>query len=170
MQLVEAGLLELDAPVQRYLPEFQLADPVSSAQITVRQLLNQTSGIPVTAAGDLLLEFQPGSLRQGMAELRTVQPHAAPGAAYEYAKANYMLLGMIIEATSHQPYAAYVQNNIFDPLEMTHTGLDSGGAIGHRYWFGVPLPDPMPYDATFASVPTGGVTSTAADMAHYLSM
>ena len=170
MQLVEAGLVELDAPVQRYLPEFQLADPAASAQITVRQLLNQTSGIPVTAAGDLLLEFQPGSLQEGMADLRTVQPHAAPGAAYEYANANYMLLGTIIEAISHQPYAAYVQTHIFDPLEMSHTGLDSGAAVGHRYWFGVPLPDPMPYGATFASVPTGGVTSTAEDMARYLSM
>lgn len=170
MQLVEAGLVELDAPVQRYLPEFQLADPVASAQITVRELLNQTSGIPVTAAGDLLLEFQPGSLEKGMAELRTVQPHAAPGAAYEYANANYMLLGMIVETISHRPYAAYVQNHIFDALEMRHTALDSGAAVGHRYWFGVPLPNPMPYDRTFASVPTGGVTSTAEDMARYLSM
>jgi CubicO group peptidase (beta-lactamase class C family) len=170
MQLKEAGAVDLDAPVQRYLPDFQLADAAAAAQISVRHLLNQTSGIPATAAGDLLLEFQAGSLQQAMAELRNVQPHAPPGAAYEYANANYMLLGMIIEAASHQPYAAYVQNNILDPLGMTQTRLDSGAAVGYRYWLGVPLPDPMPYDVTFASVPTGGVTSTAEDMAHYLSM
>jgi CubicO group peptidase (beta-lactamase class C family) len=46
MQLVEAGKVELDAPVQRYIPWFRLADPQASAHITVRQLLNQTSGIP----------------------------------------------------------------------------------------------------------------------------
>ena len=46
MQLVEAGQVELDAPVQRYIPWFALADAESSAAITVRHLLNQTSGIP----------------------------------------------------------------------------------------------------------------------------
>ena len=170
MQLVEAGAVELDAPVQRYLPEFKLADATASAQITVRQLLNQTSGIPTDAAGDMLFEFQPGSIQEAMATLRTVQPHAAPGAVYQYANANYMLLGALVEAVSRQPYAEYVQAHIFDPLGMRHTRLDSGTAVGYRFWFGVPLPDPMPYDTTFASVPTGGVTSTAEDMAHYLTM
>ncbi len=47
MQLVEAGKVELDAPVQRYLPWFRVADPQASAQMTVRHLLNQTSGLPV---------------------------------------------------------------------------------------------------------------------------
>ena len=47
MQLVEAGKVELDAPVQRYLPWFRLADRHTSAGITVRHLLNQTSGLPV---------------------------------------------------------------------------------------------------------------------------
>ena len=46
MQLVEAGKIELDAPVQRYLPWFRVADPQASAQMTVRHLLNQTSGLP----------------------------------------------------------------------------------------------------------------------------
>src|SRR5215216_3548174 len=50
MQLVEEGKVELDAPVQRYIPWFRVADEAASAQITVRDLLNQTSGIP-TAAG-----------------------------------------------------------------------------------------------------------------------
>jgi D-alanyl-D-alanine carboxypeptidase len=58
-----------------------------------------------------------------MTELRNVQLHAPPGAAYEYANANYMLLGMIIEAVSHRPYAAYVQTHILEPLGMTHTRL-----------------------------------------------
>ena len=47
MQLVEAGKVELDAPVQRYLPWFRVADPEASAQMTVRHLLNQTSGLPL---------------------------------------------------------------------------------------------------------------------------
>ena len=50
MQLVEAGKIELDAPVQRYLPWFRVADPQASAQMTVRHLLNQTSGLPLLPA------------------------------------------------------------------------------------------------------------------------
>ena len=53
MQLVEAGKVELDAPVQRYLPWFRVADPQASAQMTVRHLLNQTSGLPAAARGRL---------------------------------------------------------------------------------------------------------------------
>src|SRR3712207_2371790 len=49
MQLVEAGKVELDAPVQHYLPAFRLADPAASAQITVRHLFQHTSGMPNTA-------------------------------------------------------------------------------------------------------------------------
>ena len=54
MQLVEDGKVELDAPVQRYLPWFRIADPEASAQITVRHLLNQTSGLP-TSSGEIQL-------------------------------------------------------------------------------------------------------------------
>jgi CubicO group peptidase (beta-lactamase class C family) len=49
MQLVEDGKVELDAPVQRYIPWFRVADPEASKHITVRHLLNQTSGIPTSA-------------------------------------------------------------------------------------------------------------------------
>jgi CubicO group peptidase (beta-lactamase class C family) len=50
MQLVEAGKVDLDAPVQRYLPWFRLADPAASARITVRHLLNHTSGLATRLA------------------------------------------------------------------------------------------------------------------------
>jgi CubicO group peptidase (beta-lactamase class C family) len=169
-QLVDAGAVALDSPVQSYLPQFRVADAAATAQITVRQLLNQTSGIPATAAGDVLLEFQDASLQQGLAALSAVQLHASPGTAYEYANANYMLLGMVVEAVTQERYALYVEHHILEPLEMSHTHLESGSAVGYRFWFGVPFPDPMAYTSDFASVPTGGVVSTAEDMSHYLAM
>src|SRR5215212_2650030 len=54
MQLVEAGKLELDAPIQRYLPWFHVADPDASARITIRHLLNHTSGLPTTTGGEFV--------------------------------------------------------------------------------------------------------------------
>ena len=56
MQLVEAGKVQLDVPVQRYLPWFRVADPTASSRITVRNLLNQTSGIPTSAGVAFLTE------------------------------------------------------------------------------------------------------------------
>src|SRR5881396_563721 len=57
MQLVEAGRIELDAPVQRYLPWFRVADPVATAQMTVRQLLNQTSSLSTASGWAPLADF-----------------------------------------------------------------------------------------------------------------
>jgi CubicO group peptidase (beta-lactamase class C family) len=57
VQLVEAGKVELDAPVQRYLPWFRVADPQASAQMTVRHLLNQNSGLPLGSGWQLLADF-----------------------------------------------------------------------------------------------------------------
>jgi CubicO group peptidase (beta-lactamase class C family) len=170
MQLVDAELVDLDAPVQQYVPQFRVADNAGGAQITVRHLLNQRSGIPTAAAGDVLLEFQDVPLQPTLVELSGVQLNAQPGTAYEYANANYMLLGMVVESVAREPYAVYVQQHIFEPLQMRDTRLESGSAVGHRFWFGVPVPDPMAYTSDFASVPTGGVVSTAEDMSHYLAM
>jgi CubicO group peptidase (beta-lactamase class C family) len=170
MQLADAGLVDVDAPVQRYLPHFHVADATASAQITVRHLLNQRSGLPAAAAGDALLEFHDASLQQTLAELSGVKLNALPGTAYEYANANYMLLGMVVESVAHEPYASYIQRHILDKLQMRDTRLESGPAVGYRFWFGVPVPDSMPYRSDFASVPTGGVVSTAEDMSHYLAM
>ena len=77
MQLVEAGKIELDAPVQRYLPWFRVADPQASAQMTVRHLLNQTSGLPMLPGmADL------GRFRQSPGR------HRAPGARPVHAQAH----------------------------------------------------------------------------------
>ena len=59
MQLVEAGKIALDAPIARYLPRFRVADPAASARITVRQLLNQTSGIATDTGRSFLSGPRP---------------------------------------------------------------------------------------------------------------
>ena len=66
MQLVEAGKVSLDAPVQRYLPWFRVADPQASAQMTVRHLLNQTSGLPQSSGIIPLGDFdsRPGATKR----------------------------------------------------------------------------------------------------------
>src|SRR5215203_4102085 len=74
MQLVEAGKVELDAPVQRYLPWFRVADPRASVQITVRHLLNQTSGLPQLSGLRPLVDFDdsPGATERQARALSTL--------------------------------------------------------------------------------------------------
>ncbi|MEO8226327.1 MAG: serine hydrolase domain-containing protein, partial [Gemmatimonadota bacterium] len=117
MQLVERGRVELDAPAQRYLPWFRVGDSAASAAITVRQLLLHTSGIPTRAArarGDAR------TLTDHVRALASVKLAHAPGTVHEYASPNYLVLGAIVEAVARRPFGAYVEQEIFAPLQMEH--------------------------------------------------
>ena len=175
MQLVEAGKIELDAPVQRYLPWFRVADPQASAQMTVRHLLNQTSGLPglLGMANLADLDNRPDATERQVRALSTLKLTRPVGSKFEYSNTNYNLLGLIIEAASGESYADYIQKHIFDPLDMSHSytskavAQQNGLAMGHRYWFGHPLPAPnLPIPR--GSLPSGQLISSAEDMAHYL--
>ena len=175
MQLMEAGKVALDDPIQRYLPWFRVADPHSSAQMTVRHLLNQTSGLPALPGELALSDFDPrpdATERQvrALSRLKITRP---VGAQCEYSNLNYNILGLIVEAASGASYADYIQSNIFDPLGMKHSyttrtaARKNGLAMGHRHWFSLPFPAPdLPVPR--GSLPSGQLISSAEDMAHYL--
>jgi CubicO group peptidase (beta-lactamase class C family) len=175
MQLVEAGKVELDAPVQRYLPWFRVADPQASAQMTVRHLLNQTSGLPVLPSEAALADFDdsPDATERLVRALSTLKLTRPVGSKFEYSNTNYNVLGLIVEAASGKSYSDYIQQHIFDPLEMRHSYTSKaaaqrdGLAVGYRYWFGVPIPVPDLSIPT-GSLPSGQLISSAEDMAHYL--
>jgi len=175
MQLVEAGKIELDAPVQRYLPWFQVADPQASAQMTVRHLLNQTSGLPTSAGEIQMADFDdsPEATERQARALSTLELGHPVGSAFEYTNANYNLLGLIIEAASGEVYADYIQKHIFTPLEMNHSyasqsvAQQNAMAIGHQYWFATPFVAPN-IPVPHGSLPSGQLISSAEDMAHYM--
>lgn len=167
LQLVEAGRVELDAPVRRYLPWFDPADP-RGRDITVRQLLVDTSGIPTFAGWSALA----GDGRADTAAIRElvngVELTGAPGERFQYSNANYIIVGQVIEAVTGQPYAAYVQQAIFDPLGMNNTAADHLGtnATPNRYWSGIPVPSHLPY--LEVGLPAGAISASAADLARYV--
>jgi CubicO group peptidase (beta-lactamase class C family) len=175
MQLVEAGKIDLDAPVQRYLPWFRVSGPEASARITVRHLLNQTSGLPGVPGMDILADLDERSdaaERQARA-MSTLALTRAPGSEWEYSNLNYILLGLIIEAAGGESYADYVRRHIFAPLRMHHSytiqsaAKRHGLAIGHRYWFAEPVAAPdLPTPR--GSLAAGQLISSTEDLAHYL--
>ncbi len=175
MQLVEAGKVELDAPVQRYLPWFRVADRQVSAQMTVRHLLNQTSGLPLWPSEIAMADFddRADATERQVRALSTLKITRPAGSQCEYSNFNYNVLGLVIESTSGESYAGYIQNHIFDPLDMRHSYASKAEAkrnelaVGHRHWFSLPFPVPhMPVPR--GSLPSGQLISCAEDMAHYL--
>ena len=174
MQLVDAGRLSLDAPARRYVPEFRLADQDAADRITVRQLLMQTTGLPESAGGPVVRSAADGTALDALEELRDTRLAAAPGTAFEYSNANFILAGLIVERASGEPYARYLQRHIFGPLGMRSSYVAlaaarrAGLATGHRYWFGVAVP----HGPTFRQgiQPAGYLISSAADMGRYLAM
>jgi CubicO group peptidase (beta-lactamase class C family) len=174
MQLVDSGSVSLDAPVRRYVPEFRLAagEPVDT--VTVRQLLQQTSGLPETASGPLLASARDGTALEAMAEVRQARLADRPGASWRYANINYVLAGLVVERASGLTYADYVQRRIFEPLGMStsFTSDDAAGSAGlsrgHRYWFGLPVASgPVHREAELAA---GYLITSAEDMGRYLAM
>jgi len=174
MQLVDAGRVDLDAPVREYVPELELADAQRVNDITVRHRLQQTSGLDDLAGGRLLASAADGTPLAAIAELKDAELASTPGETWLYANANYVLAGLVVERASGLGYGDYVQREIFTPLGMTHSSAstDPAGsdvlADGHRFWFGFPLAtEPTRRDATLAA---GYLISTAEDLGRYLSL
>jgi CubicO group peptidase (beta-lactamase class C family) len=169
-QLIEAGKIEADAPVQRYLPWFTLATPGAAAEITIRNLLDQTSGLS-RADGQRPDIYRPALTSEEVIRGLGSVAVNRPVGTFEYSNLNYVTLGVVVEAVSGQPYAAYLHDRVFDPLGMSHSysalepAKRDGLAQGHRYLFGLPVAWDEPYPT--AIVPAGYQISTAADMARY---
>jgi CubicO group peptidase (beta-lactamase class C family) len=166
MQLVEAGQVKLDSAVQRYLPSFQLADPQDAERITVRELLNHTSGLPVTEC-----ETEVSTIPEYVAGLREVRLDRPVGSSYEYCSGNYTVLGAMVAEVSGMSYAAYMRQHVFTPLRMKDSFASQaparadGLAQGHRWLFGLLRPNDY-YNPS--GVPSGYLASSAEDMSHFL--
>jgi CubicO group peptidase (beta-lactamase class C family) len=174
MQLVEDGKVDLDAPVVTYLPSFSVGDESASASITVRHLLNHTSGLPESTAYAPMLsnDMSNGALSERVGALSDAEINHAVGDVYEYTDANYDTLGLVVEKVSGQTYESRIQDRIFTPLGMSHSFTDqtsarrSGLATGHRSWFGFARPFDAPYSR--AAMPSSYLISSAEDITHFL--
>ncbi len=172
-QLADAGKVNLDAPLQDYLPEFQLADPDAASAITIRDLLDHTSGISKLEGEAPYLNSPNTTFAENLDRLAGYLPVYQPGEHEEYSNWNYVLLAQVVSRVSGQPYAEYVDENIFAPLGMTSSTFADYHTVphvatGNLITYGLSVP----YDEKFVPgmVGAGYLTSTSEDMAHYLSL
>lgn len=173
-QEIEAGHLDADMPVQHYLPWFRVPDPQAPTRITLRHLLNQTSGFARADGIAPLLQYSEAGITELAHSLNVVRVNRPVGERFEYSNLNYVLLGEILQTVTGQSWDQLIRNRVFEPLAMTHshTSYDSARRSGmtqlHRMWFGVPVMHATRLSPSLA--PTGSLVASANDMARYLEM
>ncbi len=174
MKLVEQGKVDLDAPVVRYLPWFRTADR-RGAEITVRMLLHNTSGIPSADRGFYSQETDESAIEREVRGLSRVPLVRAPGKSFEYSNENWGVAGAIITAVSGLPYSTYLEREILEPLGMTQssTALARFSQIGALSGHAAGPTGVTPAAPRFLAValPAGSeFRASAEDMGRYLAM
>ena len=165
--LVEDRKLKLDDTLGKFVPDV----PEKWSSITIRQLLNQISGIPNYTAGEKLVNDKSYAKAEILGLVKDAPLRFEPGTRWEYSNTNYFLLGMVIEKVSGKSYPDYMRERIFKPLGMTSTVINTSGltiknaATGYNFaggkWEKGKLDDPsQPFAA-------GAIVSTPADMAKW---
>jgi CubicO group peptidase (beta-lactamase class C family) len=126
--LQEDGKLKTSDPISRYYPN----SPPAWSKITLRNLLTHTSGIPDVDFG-LILKYSPHTPEELMKGIPEKPLEFEPGSKIEYGNINYMLLGRVVEQASGMPYCRFLQERIFQPLQLTETGCDwNSTLVSHR--------------------------------------
>jgi CubicO group peptidase (beta-lactamase class C family) len=156
------------------MPWFRVADTAASSRITLRHLLNQTSGFSRADGITPLLSGSRASIDELARGLSSVSLNRPVGERFEYSNLNYVLLAAVLQAATGRPWRELMQQRVLRPLAMTHsyTEFDAARRDGmtavHQIVFGVPLARETPWLPAFE--PTGGLVASANDMARYLQM
>lgn len=181
MQLRDRGLLSLDDPVVKYVPEFRrVHDPFGDiSQVTIRHLMMHSSGLRAPTwpwGGDQPWHpFEPTQWEQLVAMLPYTQLNFPPGTKYSYSNPGVVFLGRIIEALSGDDYEIYITKNILMPLEMHASFFDRAPyhLVAHRshsYRRADAGLTEAPFDFdTGITVSNGGLNAPLGDMAKYLA-
>ena len=172
MQLAEKGKLDLDAPVQKYIPSF----PAKNFPITTRQLLAHLSGIRNYKPGEGERTNRYDTLTDALGIFKDDPLDFEPGTRYGYTTFGYTLLGAVIESASGMTFTDYLRDNIFKPAGMQHTQVDDlftiipNRARGYspRVFgqFDGNYRNPILMDSSY-KIPGGGLVSTVEDLARF---
>jgi CubicO group peptidase (beta-lactamase class C family) len=172
---VEEGLVTLDDPLTKYLPDFTIQSRTEKVQpITVKEILAHRSGLPRNG-----WVYPPGS-ETGSTWLDKFESSAAgcflafpEGTRYHYSNLGYNLLGRIIEETRNEPFVPYMKEHLFSELGMEHTAFHSAGlgsspvvASGYEYYKRKYYPM---IRSDINGIPSGNLYSTIEDMSIFLT-
>ena len=130
MKMVEEGKVKLDEPIETYLPGLIKGQGVDGKKITVRQLLQHTSGLPEFWSGlpDFFAMRNDYVSPRDVLDMALTRPaQFAPGAKFTYTNTNYIVLGLLAERVGKRPIAEQIETKIVKPLGLKHTYMPKDG-------------------------------------------
>ncbi len=160
LMLAEEGKIDLDSPVRRYLPEFEVRDPHARDSVTVRDLLRHTSGFD----GDIFLDTGRGddALERYLGEIADLPQICAPGVIWSYSNSGYAILGRLVEVVGGAVYEAALRDRLLAPLGLQHSVVFPEEAIPHPLSVGH-VPDPAD-PTSYVVSPTWGLFRSCGPM------
>lgn len=181
MRLVEQGKLDLDAPIEKYLPQFSrtATQDARMRSITIRQLMSHTSGIPTSVPLRETRFFHSAWYKRSLSEVVdaiAIRPlDFSPGSQVNYSNAAPYVVGRIVEVASGKNFADFMQAEVFQPLQLEDTGFSIAdgklqrASVVYRREKGE-LSVYCRYDPTWQismTMPDGGLFSTSTDVARF---
>lgn len=173
LQLADEGRIDLETPVDRYLPWFAVPQHAGHPAITIGNLLSHTAGIVAGVDATPEAAFQVWSLRD-------LPTFSAPGERFHYSNVGYKALGLVLETVDGRPYREVVRARILDPLDMSATepaithDIRARLAVGYEFLHDdrVGYPGAPLAPATWLETETadGSIASTAADMCAFVRL
>jgi len=171
LKLAEDNVLSLEDPLSMWIPTFTNIN----SSITIRQLLNHTSGVSDPFIDTGLMDFIDNNPTYYFTPEEVLGwvgvPLFAPGAGYGYSNANYILAGVVAESATGSPISLLIRNIILEPLGLSHSFYDLEeaelGTIAHRWDDGVDMHNVSRISLNTAGGASGSLFSTVADMAQW---
>jgi len=175
LQLAGENRLNLDDSIEKWLPGVIQGNGYDDKQITIRQLLNHTSGIAnYTTSKDFnIMDTKKSYTAEELVKMGiSMPPDFAPGKSWSYSNTGYVLLGIIIEKVTGNSYAEEIENRIIEPLELSNTFLPGNSSVipgtkharGYIQLDGASEPKDVTYYNPSMGSSAGDMISTADDL------
>ncbi|HGE5782856.1 serine hydrolase domain-containing protein [Bacillus sp. FSL K6-0042] len=181
LQLAGENRLNLDDPIEKWLPGVIQGNGYDAKQITIRQILNHTSGIAEYSRSkevDFFTSTKKSFTAEELVKIGlSLPPDFAPGKGWSYSNTGYVLLGILIEKVTGNSYAEEIENRIIEPLELSNTFLPGNSSVipGTKHARGYFQPDGASelkdvtyYNPSIGSS-AGDMISTADDLNKFFS-
>ncbi len=172
MQFVEQGKLDLDAPVNRYLPEFAPRNPFK-ATVTLRQLMSHRSGLVREPPAGHYFDPAPPALIDVVKSLAGTTLVFEPGTRTKYSNAGIAVVGAVVERVSGEPFPKAIEHALLGPLGMSRSSFEPDAALLGQMAHGLM----WTYDGQAVATPTfllgtgpaGNLVSTVVDLGRFVS-
>ncbi|KWU54312.1 D-alanyl-D-alanine carboxypeptidase [Bacillus mycoides] len=180
LQLAEENRLNLDDSIEKWLPGVIQGNEYDDKQITIRQVLNHTSGIAeyTRSKSFNLMDTKKSYRAEELVKMGiSMPPDFAPGKSWSYSNTGYVLLGILIETVTGNSYAEEIENRIIEPLKLLNTFLPGNSSVipgtkharGYIQLDGASEPKDVTYYNPSMGSSAGDMISTADDLNKFFS-